>query len=780
MTARPADLSEQQLPSSDCSVANGADIRVLLVEDAQDDAELAVHQLRKSGMPCVYRRVETEQSLRLALSDFRPDLILSDFRLPQFDGQAALRIAREAAPDTPFIFVSGTIGEEHAIESLLHGAADYVLKGNLKRLPSAAKRALERAAASVERRRQEEQIARLTRVLRMLSGINGLIVRIRGRTELLEEACRLAVSIGRYSTAIVMLRQPGTGAVQPIAWAGVDEQTTEKLRISVSEVANRGTGEIARVLKTGSPYVCNAPVDPSATANVSALMVQAGFQSIVALPLLIDKTVVGILMMTAPDAGTVSEEELEMLREVSANLSFALQYLHKDSTVRLLSHFDPHTGLAKRGLFCERLARKLEQSADHHVLGIGVFDVEQLSVINDSFGRHTGDLLLQHVADRLRRHFHNTDLLAQFGGGTFAIVLDALDVEDLPATLSRHLVAVLGQPFELQGRQLPVVVRSGLAIYPANGRDANVLVQKAESALRNARATGQRHQHYSAEQHTAVMARLALEHKLRSALERNQFELHYQPKVGVKTRRIDGVEALIRWRDPDAGLVSPAAFLPVLEATGLMVEVGEWVIRQAAADCQHWQRLGLPPVRVAVNISPSQLRCPDFSQRFLQLAQSSSNARCGLDIEITEGMLLEDSEAEMKKLEVLRAAGVRVAIDDFGTGYSSLGRLSELPIDTLKIDRSFVCRLPHDHSGKTLVGTVIALARAFNMNTVAEGVETLDQLSALWEMGCDQLQGYLMSKPVARDEFAMLLERGNGRLLLPADASTGIGGGVSA
>lgn len=772
MTAPLSDLNEK--PPHREAVAADADIRVLLVEDTQDDAELAIYQLRHSGIRCDYRRVETEQSLRQALRDFRPDLILSDFRLPQFDGHAALRTAREVAPDTPFIFVSGTIGEEHAIESLLHGAADYVLKGNLKRLPSAVKRAMERAAAAVEQRRQQEQIARLTRVLRMISGINGLIVRVSARTELLEEACRIAVSTGRYSTAIVMLRQPGTGAVQPIAWAGVDDRATEQLRISMSQTANRDVGAIARVLQTGVPYVCNAPVDPLATANVSALMVQAGFQSIVALPLLIDKTVVGVLMMTAPDADTVSEEELGVLREVSANLSFALQYLHKDSTLQQLSHFDPLTGLAKRGLFCERLARKLEQTADGGVLGIGVFDVEQLSVINDSFGRHTGDLLLQHVADRLRRHFHNTELLAQFGGGTFAIVLDALDAldnQDLSATLSRHLVAVLGQPVELDGRQLPVVVRSGLAIYPTNGSDANVLVQNAESALRNARATGQRHQHYSVEQHTAGMARLALEHKLRSALERNQFELHYQPKASIKTRRIEGVEALIRWRDPNGGLVSPAAFLPVLEATGLMIEVGEWVVRQAAADARHWQRLGLPPVRVAVNISPLQLHCADFSERFLQLAQSSADVCCGLDLEITEGMLLEDSDAELKKLAVLRAAGVRIAIDDFGTGYSSLGRLSELPIDTLKIDRSFVCRLPHDHSGKTLVRTIIDLARAFDMNTVAEGVETLDQLNALSEMGCDQLQGYLMSKPVPRDDFATLLERGNGDLLLPAEPS---------
>jgi diguanylate cyclase (GGDEF)-like protein len=611
----------------------------------------------------------------------------------------------------------------------------------------------------------------------MLSGINALIVRVRGRTELLDEACRLAVSSGRYSTAIVMLRQPGTDAVQPIAWAGSDDRTTEQLRLSVSKAANRDMGAIAHVLKTGSPFVCNAPADPSATAHVSALMVLAGFQSIVALPLSIDKTVVGVLMMTAPDVGTISEDELAMLREVAANLSFALQYLHKDSTVELLSHFDPHTGLANRELFCERLARRLEQSADRHVLGIGVFDIEQLSVINDSFGRHTGDLLLQHVADRLRRHFHNSELLARFGGGTFAVVLDALDNRDLPATLAMHLAGVLGQPVELEGRQLPVVARSGLAIYPANGSHANVLVQNAEAALRNARATGQRHQHYSVEQHTAVMARLRLEHKLRSALKHNQFELHYQPKVGAKTRRIEGVEALIRWRDPLSGLVSPAAFLTVLEATGLMVDVGEWVVRQAAADSEHWQRLGLPAVRVAVNISPLQLRCDDFSERFLELALASATAPCGMDVEITEGMLLEDSDAEVRKLDVLRAASVGIAIDDFGTGYSSLGRLSELPIDTLKIDRSFVCRLPHDHSGRTLVATVIGLARAFNMSTVAEGVETLDQFNALAEMGCDQLQGYLMCRPVPRDEFSMLLERGNGPLLLPPDGSCGIGEG---
>jgi EAL domain-containing protein (putative c-di-GMP-specific phosphodiesterase class I) len=376
---------------------------------------------------------------------------------------------------------------------------------------------------------------------------------------------------------------------------------------------------------------------------------------------------------------------------------------------------------------------------------------------------------LQHVADRLRRRFHDTELLAQLGGGTFAICLDEPAEVDLSAVFAKHIAAVFDQPFDIEGQQIPVVVRSALAAYPDCGRDPNELVQNAESALRNARASGQRHLHYSAEQHTEVMARLALEHKLRSALELNQFELHYQAKVDIRTRRIEGVEALIRWRDPESGLVAPAAFLPVLEATGLIIDVGDWVLRQAAADCQRWCQQGLPKVRIAVNISPLQLRRAGFSQRFLELISSWAASDYGLDIEITEGVLLEDSALEVAKLAQLRAAGVRIAIDDFGTGYSSLSRLSALPIDTLKIDRSFVNRLPDDVSGKALVSTIITLARAFNMTVVAEGVETVEQLEMLSQMGCDQVQGYLLSRPVTGDQFCALLTRDSGRLLLPGD-----------
>ena len=751
-------------------------IRVLLVEDVPTEAEVTSRQLRRGGLTCEVLRVDTEEDFTAALPEFRPQVILSDFTLPRFSGLAALKLARKLADEIPFIFVSGTIGEEQAVEALRSGAVDYVLKSNLTRLVPAVTRAMEEAAARTERRRQELQIARLTRVLRMLSGVNGVMLRVRQRDHMLEEACRLAVSVGGYAAAMVILDQPGARTTQ-VAGTGSDSKTAEQLRAIIAESNDQESFVIGKVLKTGKAFICNDTAELAGTAKPGAAMVQAGFRSVVGLPIVLGKMPTGVLVLAAADAGVLSDEELAMLREVAANLSFALQYLQNDSRVRFLSDFDPHTGLAKRSLFCERVARSLAgRRPGEAPRAIAVIDIEQLSVINDSFGRHAGDLLLQHVADRLRRHFRDTQLLAQLGGGTFAVAIDvAGNAGDALKALRGHVTAVFGEPFEIDERKVPIAVKSGLAAYPDNGDAAEALVQNAEAALRDARLKGERHLHYSAEANSEAMARLALEHKLRTAIEKEQFELHYQPKVNVKTRSIEGVEALIRWRDPEAGLVPPATFLPLLEATGLIMEVGDWVLRQASLDCQRWRRDGLAGVRVAVNISPVQLCHSDFLGRFVELTQSWADPTCGLDVEIIEGMLLGDSTAAVRRLERLRAAGVRVAVDDFGTGYSSLSRLSELPIDTLKVDRSFISRLPNDRAARTLVSTIISLARAFNMTVVAEGVETEEQLGALWNMGCDEAQGYLLSRPVAGDELAQLLAHGKGRIMLPASRAKGRG-----
>lgn len=881
-----ADGTSAQEPAS-------AEARVLFVEDVDVEAELIVRQLQRAAFAFRWQRVDTEDALRAALKDFAPTIVLSDFSLPQFDGLSALQIVREHGADTPFIFVSGTIGEERAIEALHRGAADYIIKTNLKRLVPAVSRAINEAAARrerrvieprlhdivstaqdwiweldaqrrfvfssdsvaailgyspqqilgtqlldqlhqddraaaelaigglsparryasraayrwrhrdghyrwlehnvlalfedgrltgfrgaerdvTERREQEDRIARLTRVLQMLSGINSLVPRIRDRKELLQEACRLAVKTGGYAHAIVMLRKSGAQVVQPTAWFGADEKRTDTLCAALAEGASQSDGIAGRVMQNGTAFVSNDIAAAGLDSVICTTLLQAGCRSVVALPLVVDKTAIGLLLLAAPEAQVISDHELRMLSELAANLSFAVQYLQKDSTVRFLSYFNPQTGLARRALFCERLGRLMTKSTGgKQRSAVAIVDIEQLSTINDSFGRHTGDLLLQHIADRLRRHVQDSELLAQFDGGTFAVVLN-VHTQDAatPDPLQEMIAAVFNRPFQLEGCELPVRVKSAIAVQAHGGNDANVLVQNAETALRAAKASGEKHLGFDAERHSKVVARLTLEHKLRVALEQQQFELHYQPKVNVKTRRIEGVEALIRWRDPEAGLISPAAFIPLLESTGLIIEVGDWVLERAALDCQQWRHDGLPPVRIAVNISPVQLRRPDFVSRFTKLTGSWSSSNCGLDVEITEGTLIDDSEATLKKLERLRAVGVKIAIDDFGTGYSSLGRLADLPIDTLKIDRSFVSRLrPDDRSGRVLVRTIISLARSFNMTVVAEGVETFEQLGILWDMDCDQSQGYLHSKPVVVGELAELLRSTRHGVILPPESA---------
>jgi diguanylate cyclase (GGDEF)-like protein len=386
------------------------------------------------------------------------------------------------------------------------------------------------------------------------------------------------------------------------------------------------------------------------------------------------------------------------------------------------------------------------------------FDVMHLSKVNDSFGRHAGDLLLQAVAKRVKYHIADDDRLGYLGGGTFVLVLpqEGTSAESVTTLLEN---TVFREPFRIEGRVLRTSFRSGIARSPADGKDGNTLAQRAEAALKQAKEAGEQYLHYQIEMHSDIAERLALEHRLRTALDEQQFALHYQPQVSLATGRIEAVEALLRWQDPERGLVFPGHFLPVLESSGMIVAVGEWVLRQAAADCVRWTRSGLGQLRIAVNVSAQQIRRRTFAAHVLAAAQPCLGEGCGIDLEITETGLLHDVEGASRKLRELRAAGLRVALDDFGTGYSSLGLLSKLPVDVVKIDRSFIMGLPDDKASVTLVSSVIGLASAFGLKVVAEGVETDGQLEMLKKLRCDYSQGYLHSRPVAAEQLEKLLRQ---------------------
>ncbi|MGH8181329.1 MAG: putative bifunctional diguanylate cyclase/phosphodiesterase, partial [Steroidobacteraceae bacterium] len=570
-------------------------------------------------------------------------------------------------------------------------------------------------------------------------------------------------TVGNYICAFVVLIDPRTRIARCAAWAGTGHDRQDELNFRVDDSGRSEVGEsiTGRALRTGEAAVCDDVAKAPGPWRFADTLDALAVRSIASIPLLVDDTPVGTFTVAGGDVGMFGEEEMRMLQEVAANLSFALQYLYKEDTVRFLSYFDPLTSLAKRSLFCERLARSLGRHAGvKQEVVVVAFDVERLGAINDSLGRHIGDRVVQFVADALRCNFGVSEWLAHLEGGSFAAaVLDSPSYEEAVRLIHDRMTAAFGKPLAVAGHDISVTLRAGLARYPENGIDAETLLQNAEAALHKARNTGERFLRYRRELSAEVADRLALERRLRTALEGNQFTLYYQPKVSIATGELVGAEGLLRWNDPQSGVVSPAVFLPVLESTGLIVDVGEWVIQQAAHDLERWTDQGLKPIRLAVNVSPLQLRDPQFAARFFAAAGRGATGAGGIDIEITEGALLDDAVFLGRTLQVLRDEGVRVAIDDFGTGYSSLSRLADLPVDTLKIDRSFISRLAGDKTAQAVVGTIISLARAFSLSTVAEGVEREEELALLRELQCEQSQGYLHSRPLPVEDFEALLAR---------------------
>jgi diguanylate cyclase (GGDEF)-like protein len=755
-------ITAQTLPESTVHRA-----RVLVADDNPDMRRYIARLLARDYD--VLPVTDGEAALEVAISA-QPDLVLSDVMMPRLDGFGLLKALRadQRTRHVPVILVSARAGDEATVEGMDAGADDYLVK------PFSARELLARVRAHLElarQRRELEQelerrvatrtaeVVRLTRVLQMLSGITTAVVRIRDRMELFREACRIATRVGQYSSAVISFVEPGTRHARPSAWAGLDDASMQSLVFSVAHTANGDSSITGRVLRSGEVFLCNdvEQLDPS-IASWETLR-DAEFRSVVALPLTVDGTAVGVFKLTAQDSQAVGDEELGLLQEVAANLSFALGHFETQSAVEFLSYFDPLTGLANRALFCERLARrKPEPKAPGSQTSIAVLDIEHLGIINDSYGRHTGDHLLQQVAFRLKLLVGVHELLGYLGGGSFALALEQVaDQEEALCQLQRHMRGLFERSYQIEGRDIPVTAKSGLAYPDEEGIDAELLVQNAEAALWQAKATGEQYHHHRHDLSSRLSARLALEHRLRGALAGDQYTLFYQPKIDIASGRIDGAEALLRWADPERGLIAPGEFLPILESTGMILDVGEWIMSRALTDCRRWKGLRLRPIHVAVNCSPLQLRQQGFVNQVANLLADYTFDGWGIDLEITESMLIDPSSPEVHNLRALRDAGMRVAIDDFGTGYSSLSRLSELPVDILKIDRSFIAGLPHDRAATRLVPTIIALARAFELLTVAEGVETQDQFAFLKQAGCDQSQGFLHARPMPASEFEKLL-----------------------
>lgn len=424
-----------------------------------------------------------------------------------------------------------------------------------------------------------------------------------------------------------------------------------------------------------------------------------------------------------------------------------------------LAHFDSLTGLPNRVLFNDRLQQAVAHARRNGwILGVLFLDLDRFKLVNDTLGHATGDQLLQQVAARLSACLRPSDTVARLSGDEFAVILSELSKPQNAGHVSQKILAALAKPFDLGGNEVFVTASIGITVYPNDSERIETLIRDADAAMYGAKSAGRNNfQYYTGAMNARAAEKLQLETRMRRAIERKEFVLHYQPKIDVPSGRICGLEALLRWQSPDQGLVPPAQFIPLLEETGLIVPVGEWIAHAACAQVRAWRDAGIKPVPVAINLSARQLRQSGFSET-LKLALAGSRVPPELiQVEITESSLMENPEEAIVVLEQLKGLGILLAADDFGTGYSSLSYLKRFPLDALKIDRSFVSDITVDADDAVIARTVITLAHSLGLKVVAEGVETEDQFSFLGEHRCDEAQGYLFARPLPAEACAALL-----------------------
>ena len=668
-------------------------MRILLVEDNPGDArliELLLDEALDAGRLSTRGRKRArsvDEAARL-LTEHEFDIVLLDLSLPDAQGRDTYHRIQRSAPDLPVVALTGHDDEEMARELVSAGAQDYLVKGQVDA------RLLARALHyAVERKRSEEKLRLAAQVFDI--ALEGIVV---------ADADHRVVSVNRafsdltgYSEAEVSGRpvcaEGGNGGIFQRLWAA-------------QACGERWQGEGLCRRANGEEF----PV----WLNVSAV-----------------------------------QDAAERVTHYVAAFNDISSLKRTEERLRHLAHHDALTGLPNRILFHDRLEQAKALTRRNDSLAALLFvDLDRFKLINDSLGHAQGDTLLRGVADRLRRCVREVDTVGRLGGDEFAIILGDLGAPDDARIVAEKVLESLAYPFLLADHEVFITSSVGIAFYGHGDNDAEGFMERADIAMYYAKRAGRNSfRFYSPEMNAMSQQRLALETDLRRAVEQGEFLLHYQPQVDSHNGEIVGIEALIRWQHPSRGLVPPLEFVSLLEDTGLIVPVGEWVIRTACAQAMEWRRQGLLPLRMAVNLSARQLRQPDLAERVSAILAETGLPADQLEVELTETIVMESPEETAKALDALKAIGVRVALDDFGTGASALNYLKHFRVDTLKISSSIILDV-NDETDAAIAGAVIAMARNMQVNSVAEGVETERQRDFLRREHCNSFQGYLVGRPM--------------------------------
>jgi diguanylate cyclase (GGDEF)-like protein/PAS domain S-box-containing protein len=606
-----------------------------------------------------------------------------------------------------------------------------------------------------ERRQAEARQATHLRYQEKIARFGESALTKREASELVEEAVRtVQEALGGGAVAYVE-RGSEPREVMLRALVGLPD--------AAGELAARyeGSAALARALDACEPVnLENLEMQPAlpfpwAKDHASALLI----------PVLGDSGARGALCVLSGVTGAFGVEESRFVMAAATVLSAALQRTDSEGRLAFLAQFDGLTGLPNRALLSDRFSQMIVQARRHGTsLGVLFIDLDDFKLVNDSLGHPAGDELLKETARRLMASIRTGDTVARIAGDEFAIILADLARADDAALVAQKVIERIAAPVAVRGQEVFVTASVGVATFPADGDDAESLLGAADAAMYRAKQAGRNaYQFFTSEINQRTRARAQLGTELRRALERGEFMLMYQPKFDLQRTAACGAEALLRWKHPERGVVSPAEFIPVLEETGLIVQVGEWVLRQACADLKDWKASGLAPIPVAVNLSARQFRQQDLDARIRALIAEARVDPSLIELEITESQLMQDPDHAIRVMEALSSAGIRIAIDDFGTGYSSLSYLTRFPVSSLKIDRSFVADVLTDEADGAIVRAIIDMAHTLGFTVVAEGVETEAQAAFLQGLSCEQAQGYLFARPMPAADFKALISSGRSK-----------------
>ncbi|HWA14379.1 MAG TPA: EAL domain-containing protein [Burkholderiales bacterium] len=681
-------------------------LRILLLEDRDTDFDLVKIELRRSGFDAEVTRAITEAEFREALHPGY-DLILSDYSLPQFSGMRALAILKESGIDLPFILVSGTIGEEAAVEAMQMGASDYLIKDRLGRLGNSIR-------ATLEKRRLQDENRLFTETLRLRNraieaSLNAVIITDARQDYAIEYVNPAFERITGYVAREVIGRNcrflQGNDRNQP---------PLQQVRAALRH-RQEGRAVLRNYRKNGTVFWNDLLIAP-----------------------------------VRADNGEVTHF-VGILNDITEIINYQQQLERQ-------ANYDGLTGLANRNLLQDRLRQGIAFAQRRaRQLAVLFIDVDNFKLVNDSLGHEAGDRLIREVGLRLKAHMREDDTVSRLGGDEFVVALFDIEDDDIVVHALQRILGEMARPFQIDDRDLFVTCSIGVSMYPKDGEDGITLLRNADTAMYRAKEQGRNgFRFYTSDMNDRAVERLLLETRLRGALARNEFFLVYQPIIDLQTGRVRSVEALARWRNAVDGDVPPQRFIPIAEETGLIQPIGEWVLRTACQQVRDWMDAGLPAVKVSVNLSARQFG-PGLVQTVEAVLAATGLEARHLELELTETILMQDADMVIGMLRALKAMGVGLSIDDFGTGYSSLSYLRQFPVDRLKIDQSFVRDIDSAGGDPLIVDAVTSLGRSLNLKVVAEGVETEAQMRFLRDHGCDEGQGFHFYRPLAAQAVAELL-----------------------